>query len=118
MVTIRDAWDGFSRFLATDTPPPLLPADTVLRDDAAWAEAARAYANAKRAALVADEALEGARQALVALAGHPREEGAGVAVTRFWKAGSVDYKKVVELRGVDLEVYRGKGREEVRVSVS
>jgi hypothetical protein len=118
MAEIRDAWDGFSRFLATDTPPPLLPADTVLRDDAAWAEAARAYTSAKRATLVADEVLERAREALVALAGHPREEGAGVAVTRYWKAGNVDYKKVAELRGVDLEVYRGKGREEVRVSVA
>jgi putative phage-type endonuclease len=118
MATIRDAWDGFSRFLATDTPPPLLPADTVLRDDAAWATAARAYAKAKQATLVADEALEGARQALVRLAGHAREEGAGVAVTRFWKAGNVDYKKVVELRGVDLKVYRGKAREEVRVTSS
>ena len=49
---------------------------------------------------VADEALESARQALVALAGHPREEGTGVAVTRYWKAGNVDYKRVVELRGV------------------
>jgi putative phage-type endonuclease len=118
MATIRDAWDGFCTFLKTDTPPPLLPADTVLREDAVWAEAARAYSIAKRATLVADEALESARQALVALAGHPREEGAGVAVVRYWKAGSVDYKRVVELRGVDLEVYRGKGREEVRVSVS
>ena len=118
MAAIRDAWDGFSRFLATDSPPPLLPADTVLREDAAWSEVARAYAKAKQVTLVADEALDRAREALVALTGHPREEGAGVAVTRFWKAGSVDYKKVVELRGVDLEVYRGKGREEVRVSVS
>jgi hypothetical protein len=41
-----------------------------------------------------------------------------VAVTRFWKAGSVDYKKVVELQGVDLERYRGKAREEVRVTVA
>ena len=42
----------------------------------------------------------------------------GVTVTRFWKAGSVDYKKVVELKGVDLERYRGRGREEVRVTVA
>ena len=34
------------------------------------------------------------------------------------QAGSVDYKKVVELKGVDLERYRGKAREEVRVSVA
>jgi hypothetical protein len=39
-------------------------------------------------------------------------------VTRYWKTGNVDYKKVVELRGVDLEAYRGKGREEVRVTMS
>src|ERR1019366_8351611 len=118
MATIRSAWDGFSGFLETDSPPPLLPADTVLRDDAAWAAAARAYARAKQATLVADEGLERAREALVALAGHAREEGAGVAVTRYWRCGSVDYKRVVELRGVDLEVYRGKGREEVRVSIA
>jgi hypothetical protein len=41
-----------------------------------------------------------------------------MTVTRFWKVGNVDYKKVIELRGVDLEQYRGKGREEVRVSVA
>ena len=35
-----------------------------------------------------------------------------------WWTGSVDYKKVVELKGVDLERYRGKAREEVRVTAS
>ena len=54
----------------------------------------------------------------MAFARHPREQGGGVSVTRFWKSGSVDYKKVVELKGVDLERYRGRSREEVRVSVS
>ena len=39
-------------------------------------------------------------------------------MTRFWKAGSVDYKKVPELTGVELEKYRGPAREEVRVSVA
>ena len=52
----------------------------------------------------------------MALAQHPREQGAGVTVTRFWKAGSVDYKKVPALRGIDLEPYRGRGREETRVT--
>ncbi len=30
---------------------------------------------------------------------------------------SVDYKKVPQLKGVDLEPYRGQAREEVRVTV-
>ena len=71
---------------------------------------------AKRATLATDEALDRAKTALVALAGHPREEGAGVAVTRFWKQGNVDYKKVPALRGVDLTPYRSTGREEIRVT--
>jgi len=118
MVAIREAWDVFQRFLDTDTPPPLVDADTVHREDAAWATAAQAYAQAKQAAQAADAALDLAKEALVALAEHPREQGAGVAVTRYWKAGNVDYKRVVELRGVDLEQYRGKGREEVRVTAA
>lgn len=51
------------------------------------------------------------------LAVHPKEFGAGVSVTRFCKAGNVDYKRVPSLHGVNLDDYRGKAREEVRVSV-
>jgi len=53
----------------------------------------------------------------VGLAQHPSESGYGVTVTRFWKQGGVDYKRVPELQGVDLDVYRAKPREEVGVSV-
>lgn len=35
---------------------------------------------------------------------------------RYWKAGNVDYKKIPALQGLDLSCYRGKAREEVRVS--
>ena len=45
-----------------------------------------------------------------------REQGAGVSVTTFWKAGNVDYKKVPALAGLDLSAFRGKAREEVRVT--
>ncbi len=118
MTAIRAAWDAFQPFLERDAPPPLVDGDTVRREDAVWAKAAQDYARAKLAAQVSDEAFERAKQALVALAEHPREQGAGVSVTRYWKAGNVDYKKVVELKGVDLEHYRGTGREEVRVTTA
>lgn len=104
-------------FLDEDRPPPLSAAATVAREDAAWTKAAQEYVRAKEAAQASDAALESAKAALVALARHPREQGAGVTVSRYWKAGSVDYKRVPQLAGVDLEQYRGKGREEVRVTV-
>lgn len=113
---IREGWDAFQVYLDTDTPPPLTDADTVIRDDAEWVAAASGFAQAKQAADLADAALTQAREALMALARHPKEQGAGVAVTRFWKAGAVNYKAIPELKSVNLEAYRGKLREEVRVT--
>ncbi len=117
MVRICQAWDVFQSYLESDTPPPLTEADTVIRTDAAWSEAAGAYAAVKREAEALALRLEAARQAVIALAQHPREQGAGVTVTRFFKQGNVDYKKVPALQGLDLDLYRGKTREEVRVTV-
>lgn len=54
------------------------------------------------AADLADVAVAQAREALLALAPHPKEQGAGVAVTRYWKAGNVDYKRISALQGLDL----------------
>lgn len=39
------------------------------------------------------------------------------SVTRYWKAGSVEYRRVPELAGVDLDGSRQKGRWETRVAV-
>jgi putative phage-type endonuclease len=116
MDRIKQGWVAFRAYLDTDTPPPLSDADTVIRGDDAWAQAASAFAQAKQAADLADATLAQAREALVGLAQHPRETGAGVSVTRFWKQGAVAYAKVPELKGVELDRYRGKAREEVRVT--
>jgi len=117
MSLIREAWDDFQQYLDSDSPPPLTDADSAQRTDAPWAEAAKVYLEAKATADAADTALEAARKALVGLLRHPRESGEGVNVVKLWKAGSVDYKAIPELRGVNLDRYRGKDREEVRVTV-
>lgn len=116
MQRIREGWEQFQSFMDSDTPPPLTDADTVQRADAAWAEAALAFAKAKKIADQADEAVIKTRELLVALAKHPREQGSGVTVTRYWKAGNVAYAKIPALQGLDLSLYRGKAREEVRVT--
>ena len=109
-------WVAFAPYLTGDTPPPLSDRDCTQRGDGACHQAAMAYLAAKREVDDAAARLEASRNALTAMATHPKESGAGVTLTRFWKAGSVDYKKVGELKGVDLERYRGKAREEVRVT--
>lgn len=117
MGDIRSAWETFEPYLLNDTPPPLADRDTRIRDDAPWLTAALSYQAAKREADLATERLDCAKQALLALSSHARESGAGVTVTRFWKQGPVDYKRVPELREVDLNAYRGKTREEARITL-
>jgi putative phage-type endonuclease len=113
---IRDGWDRFMRFIAEGTEPPLMDRDTVLRTDSEWAGAAEAFLAAKESADTAIARLDDTKVALARLAKHTSEKGAGVVVARYWKAGPIDYKKVPELAAVDLELYRGPAREEVRVT--
>jgi putative phage-type endonuclease len=113
---LHQAWDGFMACLRDDCPPELSERDSVTREDSGWLEAAASYLKLKADADAADGRLDEAKARLAALAKHPSESGGGVRVTRFWKQGAVDYRRVPELRGVDLNRYRADGRQELRVT--
>lgn len=83
MERIQNGWEGFQRYLDQDIPPPLSEADTRQRSDDAWRQAAQAFAQSKQRADEAAAALEAARAQSITLAQHPREQGAGVTVTRY-----------------------------------
>ncbi len=51
-------------------------------------------------------------------ASHFSESREGVKVTRYWETGTADYTKFPELKGVDLEPYRGASRQALRVTVA
>ena len=90
---ITEAWEAFMRCIESDTPPPLTDRDTLEPSDSVWQQAAQAYVAAKRTAEAATTQLDAAKSALVDLTSHPSESGFGVSVTKYWKAGSIDYKK-------------------------
>ncbi|CAG0980738.1 hypothetical protein BURK1_01730 [Burkholderiales bacterium] len=115
--TLRQDWDRFMDLVRTDKPPPLTGQDTVTRTDEEWVAAAEGYIEAKKRADEAAVTADRLKQHLSGLARHCSEQGAGVSVSRFWKVGAIDYKKVPELAGVDLEQYRGAQREETRITV-
>jgi putative phage-type endonuclease len=112
---IHEAWETFSRFVTEAQAPPLTDRDTRVRDDPAWLEAAAKYVALRTAYDELSAKVDEAKARLVGLASHAKEQGGGVSVTRVWKRGAVDYKRVPELAGVDLEQYRGAAREEMRV---
>ncbi len=79
------------------------------RKDAAWRRAASAW-------LDADKAKQAAKDKILALAGAESCYGAGVKHLYNLRAGTVAYKDIPELKGVDLDAYRGPGRFESRIS--
>jgi putative phage-type endonuclease len=113
---IHEGWDTFAEYVATKAAPPLCDRDKRVREDAEWLSAAAHYLDIKLAAEQAQEALTEAKERLVALATHTSETGGRVTVTRFWKAGVIEYKRIPQLQGVDLEQYRGCNRLETRVT--
>jgi len=107
----------FWALVQTNTPPEMTDRDVISRTDAAFLSLAETFLAAEAAKVEATARWEGAREALIAAAGSlARVRGGGVLVTRFLVKGNVDYKKIPELKGVDLEKYRGPSREQWRVA--
>jgi putative phage-type endonuclease len=115
---IHAAWDEFMGFVATSQPPPLTDRDTRVRIDSEWLDAASAYLELKAKHEALGAAFEKAKARLVGLTSHPSESGNGVSVTRYWKRGAIDYKRVPALIGADLEPYRSGPREETRITIA
>jgi hypothetical protein len=78
--------------------------------------AAKAWLQAKAAHDEAHEKLVKARKLVLKLADDASCQGAGFCVTRYFKAGSIDYGKIPELRSVDLDAYCKAGHWESRVT--
>jgi putative phage-type endonuclease len=85
--------------------------------DDAWRAAASAYRAAKARLTEASASEEAARKELERLATARRTFGCGVEVLRTLRKGAVNYAKVPELRGVDLEPYRKPAVEVVRINL-
>lgn len=79
------------------------------RKDAAWKRAAAKWLEAKAA-------MDTAKDKILALGGEESCYGAGVKFLRNLKAGNVEYAKIPELRGVDLDQYRRPSHFESRIS--
>jgi putative phage-type endonuclease len=64
---------------------------------------------------VADE--KEAKAALIKLANNKSSKGYGLTLSKVDRVGAIDYKKIPEIEGVDLEQYRKKGSTSFRVTI-
>lgn len=87
------------------------------RDDDLFVFAALAYQDAVAEQKTAEEKVEEARKKLLEICTE-NTKGAGVTVYQSERKGAVDYKKIPQLEGVDLEQYRKKSTMVWTVKVS
>jgi hypothetical protein len=87
-------------------------------NDLRWRAAASRYRVAKVRLERATQEEQYARAELEKLATARRTYGCGTEVLRSFRRGSVDYSRIPELRGVDLEPYRRKPVEVVRINLA
>lgn len=110
MEAIYAGWRDFWPYVARDEPPVAEQGEDW---DADWAEDWAAAAMAWRMAdarLREAKALERrARNALIDLSGFVEREGCGVRVQPVRQKGRVQYNKIPELHGLDLDAYRAEG---------
>lgn len=100
---IKAGWAHFSADLLAYRPN---------HEDEAFIQAAAEWRAIKAQQAELEEAEKAARQRLETLgeeSGQKTLKGGGITLTRATRKGSVDYSKIPELQGIDLEPYRKAG---------
>lgn len=115
---LLDQWEKFWAYVQKDIEPPLTDKDVAVRYDRNWRNAADAYKAAVAELEAAEKRVKEARRALLVLDNRHRVTGAGLTITRFLRQGPVEYSKIPALEKVDLDQYRKKPVEQVRITLS
>ena len=114
MPKIREFWDLYQATIADEKLYANMLASNkkeyVERDDDLFVFAAAAYQNAIAEQKLAEEKVEEARKKLLEICTE-NTKGAGITVYQSERKGAIDYKKIPQLDGVDLEQYRKKSTQ-------
>lgn len=114
---IAKAVPSFWKLIESDTPPAYTDRDFVPLDGPELASLAEQYKAAKTLLDDAEARLSSLKKQIEQQVAHRRARFYGLRVTRSTRRGAIDYSKVTQLDGVDLEQFRKKSIEVVSVSV-
>jgi putative phage-type endonuclease len=108
----RDFWNKLQNF----EPPTLEKRDFIQKEDENWITLAQQWVNANQELNDLKEKEKQYRQMLIDSCCNQNCHGGGVKVQKVIRKGSVDYKSVPELEGINLEKYRKANVETWRLS--
>lgn len=97
--------------------PKLSDKDVTVIEDRELGLVAELYAKTDAEIKALEKKLEGLKAALVEKCDHPKTKIGKLIITRTVRAGSVDYSKVPQLEGVDLDKYRKEPTSYVTIKI-
>ena len=89
-------------------PPELTDKDFHQVESHEWLDLASRWKRTNTQLKALEEEEKRLRDGLISLCSNQSSIGGGVKVTRFLRKGSVDYAKIPQLKGLDIEKFRKK----------
>lgn len=96
----------FYECLITRTPPEPAEDDYIEREDVLWKQCASNWVSVSSQIKDLEREEEELRKQLIFLSGESNTKGAGISLCQINRKGNVDYTKIPELKGINLDKYR------------
>lgn len=111
---IYKAVDEFYRRMVDFDPPP---SKVFQIEDGRWKTLAVMYKTLSAEKKEAERMLDEIKEEMIELSTHDSQESNDVRLTRYVARGSVQYAKIPELKGIDLDQYRGEPKEIWKITI-
>ena len=109
----KDFWDKLQNFIE----PDLNERDYIRKEDSVWESLSSRWIKASQELKRLEKEEKECREALLSSAEGKSCIGGGIRLTKSFRKGAVDYKKIPELVGIDTDKYRKASSEMWRISV-
>lgn len=96
----------FYECMKNKTPPDPSENDFIERDDDLWKQCAMRWKYLSQSIKTLEKEEDEIRSQLIFLAGDFNAKGAGISLCKINRKGNIDYTKIPELKGLNLETYR------------
>lgn len=96
----------FYECLVNNIPPEPEEGDYIEREDHLWEQCALKWKSVTNSIKELEKEEEDLRKQLIFLSGESNSKGAGISLCQIQRKGNVEYAKIPELKGVNLDQYR------------
>jgi hypothetical protein len=102
--------------LINKTPPESSENDYIEREDELWNQCALQWKSVTEQIEFLEKEEDQLRKQLIFLSGDSNTRGCGISLCKIERKGAVDYSRIPELKGIDLDKYRKESSKSWRIN--